>query len=109
MIRTKIYIHFFIMLCLSKKALTREGKEDPCRCVTGRLQAAEVELADGHGDGVLHGQRHRHERVEAGRAHEEEEAAEGAENDDKLYQEGGEAHETELDGGGNLTERLLET
>ena len=89
--------------------LTWKGKEDPGSKLTGLLETAEIELADGHGECVFQGSERIPEVGEIGRQHEVEEATEGAKDDDELDDEGGQTNKAEFDRCSNLTEGLLET
>ena len=89
--------------------LTWENEENPgCHFASGS-QTAEVELPNGHGDGVLHGVDDVVEVPQFGAEHEVEEAAEWAEDDDELHHKGWETNEAKFDCGRDLFEGFLET
>ena len=89
--------------------LTWENEENPgCHFASGS-QTAEVELPNGHGDGVLHGVDDVVEVPQFCTEHEVEEAAEWSEDYDKLHHEGWETNEAKFNGGCNLFEGFLET
>ena len=89
--------------------LTWENEENPGGHFASGSETAEVELPDGHGDGVLHGVDDVVEVPQFGTEHEVEEAAERSEDDDELHHEGWETDEAKFDGGRDLFEGFLET
>ena len=81
-----------------------ENKENPSSHFVGRPETGKVELANGHGQGVLHTAVRLLEVDEVGTEDEEEEAYEGAKDDAKLDDKGAKTNETKPDGCRNLPE-----
>ena len=81
-----------------------ENKENPCSHFVGGPETGKVELANGHGQGVLHTAVRLFEVDEVGAKDEEEEADKGAKDDAKLDDKGAKTNEAKPDGCRNLPE-----
>ena len=81
-----------------------EDEENPCSHFVGRPETGKVELANGHGQGVLHTAVGLFEVDKVSTEDKEEEANKGAKDDAKLDDKGAKTNETKPDGCRNLPE-----
>ena len=90
------------------RELTRECEKDPCGELVGSFEGSKVEFSDGHGQRVLESVGKVEKTFQIVLQDEEKECRKGDKDDEELDYKGGKSGETQLDGGSDLHERLLE-